>query len=324
MNIKLIFFGLCLSVVAKAVPDLRGQAQDQRRWAPIEVRLPENPEQVVASGYLTTKGTWRLNQIATQIEVKAGLISTYASQMGLSQFTKLCGRLGYGFAAVREMNRPFKLRVRVPDWSHAVAGLDGPQEIRLLKVRSRLAFDAQSNTLLYANLDPRKLERWVEAQVQAKIDELRARGEIVIDIQGHDYLACDYIAGTAHLGLEVMWEYPAAKIKRQPTLGEEDLNAVFSRAKAQYSSQSSCPDSLILSSAVLTASLTSMTRKAVDEVGMQSYLALFNAVYDSSACRWKDGRDVHMTEVAQEFDQLSEEKKQVTTKVFSRFSGELQ
>ena len=300
--------------------DLKEEARQERSWRPLDIHISSMPA-AAATGYLTSAGTWRIDQIAPDLEVRTDLISAYASGLGLAQFTKHCGRMGYGFAAVRELNRTHEIKLSLPEWETAVDRIKGPQPMRVLRARSKVAFEASSNTLRYANIDPHQLERSVETQVQNQMDGLRADGSVDIDIAGHDYMACDFVTGQMHIGVEVVWEYPSAKLKRTPALNPQDLTKTIEQAKAGFSGGRNCGENLVLASAIFATSLNSVTTKKIADIGPSTYLAAFNAVYDHPACQWREDRLINAKDIVQEFDLLSEARSQAPVRVLSRFSG---
>ncbi len=312
-----ILLGLMFSFSANA--ELKEQAKNESSWKPIEIQLGDQAR--AATGYVTSDGRWRLEAIAPELEVRSSLQSSYAAGLGLTQFTKHCGRMGFGFSTVRELKRNHSIVLSLPAWNEAVNGVKGPQALRVLKVRSRVAFEAKSNTLMYGSINPREIERAIEAQVQSQTNELRTTGSIAIDISGHDYLACDFVAGTAHLGLEVVWEYPAAKLKRQPIIRAEEIAAIANEARSAYGGSGSCLDRVALSSAVLAVAMNSIAKRSVVEMGVDRYAEMFNAVYDTNSCKWRDGSAIQPAAVAKIFDVLSEENTQASVRVMSRFSG---
>ncbi len=299
---------------------LKEPARQEKSWQSINIEIP-SMLQPAATGYLTGAGTWRLEQIAPELQVTTELKSSYASSLGLAQFTKYCGRMSYGFATVRELNHRHIITLGLPDWKKAVDGAMGPQPMRILKLRSRLAFEPSSFTLRYGNIHPRHLEGSIESQVQDQSHKLRTEGQVEIDITGHDYLACDFITGQMRIGLEVQWEYPSAKLKRTPTLRSEDLSRTIERAKAEFKGDKSCHENLILASAIFANNLNSVTDRKIAEIGAPTYLAAFNAVYDHSACQLREDSSLNTKEIAKEFDLLSKELSQSSVVVFSRFNG---
>jgi hypothetical protein len=309
------------SITASASGDLQNRARTEKLWAPIEIRLPQNSEKVVATGFRTDNGRWRIDQMAPQVELRVDLTSPYAAGLGLNQFARQCSRIGYGFASVRMENRAHKLTLGLPKWEAAVDGVQGPQPLRMSKVRSRMSFDKNSNTLLYANIDPRIIERHIEAQVQTQIDNLSRQGSVDIDITGHDYLACDFITGAVQIGLEVQWEYASAKLQRQVVIKADDVQKAMLEAQTSFQSMDKCNDNLSLASALFSAALVSATGKRFKDFAPDLYVSSFNSVYDQSNCRWREAKLVNPVEVAAEFDQLSEGRMQSIVLILSRFSG---
>lgn len=320
MKTSILLIAALLSVNSNA--DLKAQARREKSWQPIEIQLPEMAVPA-ATGYLTGSG-WRIDQIAPELEVRSELISDYASGLGAAQFAKHCGRMGYGFATVRELGRKHKIVLRLPDWENAIEGVRGPQPMRIVKARSKVAFEAKSSTLVYGGIDPRLLERSVESQVQSQLDLLRTQGKIEVDITGHDYMACDFVSGQMHIGIEVVWDYPGAKLKRTPTLRAEDLAHAVEAARSGFAGGNSCQDAQILASAIFATSLNAATGKKIGEIGHGTYVSAFNGIYDHSACTWRKAGQVKLQEIAQEFDHLSEGRTQAPTRVLSRFSGVIQ
>lgn len=321
MKKYLLFIGAFLSSASGYGQSLRERAREEKLWTPIEIRLNAESDQVAAYGHLTPNKTWLIEQIAADIDIPAHLTSPYAANLGLYQFNRHCNRVGLAFPAARELNRKHRITLTLPNWEAAVTGAKGPQAMRLLKVHSRLGFEPKANTLLYAKIDPRIIERSIEAQVQAQFNLLRQQGSIEIEINGHDYLACDYVQGLTHIALEGVWELAGAKLKRAPVVRASELESALQEVKTNYMSTNNCTNNLIVGSALLTTSLNSVSKKTVAELGVEAYLAFFNAAYDVKKCEWRESSQINFTENAAEFDVLSEQTQTITSRLFSRFNG---
>lgn len=332
---KSLLILMVLAAAASSAADLKARAREERSWLATELRLEESADQTVGKGYVTNNQTWRIESLAPQMEVTAPLTSKDASEMGIERFNRLCRKMGYGFIAAREQQRPQKLTLRVPDWKLAPAGDVHLRTIkdayplsvagnapRIVQVRSRVAFDDKANTLLYSNLDPRVIERLIEIQVQSQIDKLRSHGAIEIDIRGHDYVACDYTLGLVRVALEVIWEYPAAKLKREPTVAAGDIQQAISSSKA-IPLEGDCTTKGQTASGILSVNLNQATHKTIPEMGTATYLTLLNAIYDQNQCRWRE-QGIDVSALASEFDALSERLVQNSVVVFTRFNGVVQ
>lgn len=329
-----LFILLSLISAATQAADLKDRAREERLWSKTEMRISDSPNQIAGSVFITPNQSWRIDNIRGELELSAPLISRDAAEIGTERYLRLCRRMGYGFVAAREHQSPHKLTLRIPNWSLSPSGdvtIDVPSSNRLLtlpanplrivSIRTRIAFDPKANTLLYSNLDPRVIERLIESQVQNQADQLRVEGRINIDIRGHDYVACDYAQGLMQIALEVVWEYPAPKLARQPTVSATDLQKALNIAKSTPL-EGSCPERNTLASAFLGYSLGSLLKNTVWDMGRGTFQSLFNAVYDQNLCRWRDSIG-DFSALSAEFDVLSERLIQSSAVVFTRFNGEV-
>lgn len=318
---KKMIFAFFITQSAFAAPSLLERARQEESWNEIEIQLPGN-QGVSATGYATHNGDWRLSTIAGELEMASALRSEEAVRQGLSTFKKYCDRWKHGFVALREENRKHSVSLRLPNWEQALTGHKGPQTMRLTKLRTVLKTNPDSYTELYSRLEPQVLERQIDAQVQAGIETLKRGEALEIRIDGHDYLACDFVAEQAQIGLDVTWEFASAKLKRQPTIGVEDVMGMARKLRGVSLEGVTCEDRAYIAGGLVGTGMEVGLRRSLNEM-LPQFLSYARELFDKQRCDWRDANQVNWASLANEFDRFSEERATASTRVLTHFNGVL-
>lgn len=247
-------------------------------WATAQVKLDENN---IISGFMTDTGKFRVSDFPV---MNANLIISGGYFKGRGEAAKgLCTSFGSSLQATKLVSKnhytlkatiyPFATKL-VKNYPVAIENLPAYGSIFVTLKRS-------ANSIV-TDISSTDFETRINRFVMNDLNNILATGNMELDLNQMDDVACDLILGGSQIVVNVSIHYESPKHERIVTLTGTEFSKIYEDIKSRKVSVTSPVSRAIVNGGLLEQSLHLQLGKGIYEYGDEQFIKISNLIFNNN------------------------------------------
>lgn len=287
-------------------------SRSESGWQGVSLEAPGFQGDI--AGYVTAQNSIRFARFPMVLQAVAEVDKPSLKRINEKIFRDWCANIRFGFKYAKKQGAAYVVNLHVnPLASQGTVVVNGQEravseienQVRISNFIPRLELSADANSIVDTGIEKAEFEQFVQQQLVSQRDAIASTGDAILDLTGWDDVACDLVQGYGKLRIGLNVTYDSALVTRQPVIGGDQIQQVYSSIRPYWKAQRNVLKSYVIAGALLGGAVTVQLRKSPFDFGVDNFIALFSQLFELPSGDLKSLSPSEVAALAMNLDILS-------------------